>query len=411
MSYSNGLKVTKAAIQHAGELKQIRRSIWLLIALFSIVAILASGPTIRAQVSIPTSINSIKTTATALTPAHEDVLTWEPSALRDLANILNWPVDVTRDSAGRLIIQHVVTGVEWSRANIRSLGFRAAAVAAFTAEQDDARLAGYSISLATFEGYPAYWATISDGRGEVVERRLHWQADAWVLGVDIRMLAPEEANVRTVGERLLTLALQYGLPGPQSGGDATPTPPRQPSPTPTPCGIAFSDVPAGSWAYNYISELACRGVISGYSDGTFRPQSPTTRGQIVKMVVSAQGWRLLRPRVPTFTDTNEGNTFYPYIETAVAHGIINGYSDKTFRSSVSVTRAQVAKIVALAQDWPLTEGAQTELCDVPQAHWASLYVQAAISRGIFTGYGDGCFYPDDYATRAQLAKVLVLAGR
>ena len=244
---------------------------------------------------------------------------------------------------------------------------------------------------------------------------MHWRADAWILGVDIRALEPSVDRVQTISEQLLAFALEYGLPATPTGGDATPTslPPASATPTPraTPCGITFTDVSTGFWAGEYISSLACRGVVSGYSDGSFRPQNPTTRGQIVKMVVSAQGWRLVRPRVPTFTDISIGHTFYRYIETAVAHGVINGYPGKTFRSDEYVTRAQVAKIVSLARGWSATTDAQVELCDVPASHWASSYVQSAIERGIFTGYGDGCFYPDAYATRAQLAKVLVLSGR
>ena len=45
------------------------------------------------------------------------------------------------------------------------------------------------------------------------------------------------------------------------------------------------------------------------------------------------------------------------------------------------------------------------------AHWAWNYVRTAMQHGLFTGYGDNCFRPDMVATRAQLAKVLALAQR
>jgi hypothetical protein len=338
---------------------------------------------------------------------------WESSVLKELAEQLDWPTEVTRDVTGRLTVQHVITGTEWSKAAIRPFDFRAAAQAAFAAEQEDARLAGYSISLDTFHAYPAYWASLVDGRGQVVERRLHWQADAWILGVDIRSLAPRASDAQAIGGQMLLLALQYGLP-PAGGTGATPTSvPPAPSATAVPqgCGIEFADVQSGFWAYSYISQLACRGVVSGYSDGTFRPQNSTTRGQLVKMVVLSQGWQLRRPERATFTDVRSGHTFYPYIEAAVSHGIISGYSDRTFRSDEYVTRAQVAKILALSNEWGSPAGGTVTLCDIPRSHWAWSYVQSAVERGVFTGYGDGCFYPDSYATRAQLAKVLSLSGR
>lgn len=343
-----------------------------------------------------------------------DSVTWEPEALHDLAETLDWPRTITRDNAGRLTIQRVITGTEWSRASIRPFGFAAASEAAFSAEQEDARLAGYTISLDSFHSYPAYWASTTDGQGQVVERRLHWQAGAWVLGVDIRALSPRADTVRAIADQLLSLATHYGLPRPPSGGP-TPTlsPPQIPSATPggPQCSISFNDVAQGFWAHSYISELACRGVVSGYADGDFQPQNPTTRGQLVKMVVLSNGWPLLRPRTPTFTDVGTKHTFFRYIETAVARGAITGYSNQTFRSEYYVTRAQVAKIVTLAHGWPLVTGAGVALCDVPRTHWASAFIQTAIARGIFTGYSDGCFLPYAVATRAQLAKVLVLAGR
>lgn len=347
------------------------------------------------------------------TPSASEGAGWEAPVLRDLADALEWPPEVTRDSTGRFAVQRVITGTEWLKATIRPFDFRAAAQAAFAAEQEDARLAGYTISLDTFHLYPAYWAALVDGRGLVIERRLHWQADAWILGVDIRSLSPRASDAQSIGGQMLAIAVHYGLPGP-GGTSGTATPVQSPSPSATPvaqCGTAFSDVQEGFWAESYIMELACRGIVSGYSDGTFRPQNPTTRGQLVKMVVLSQGWQLLRPQRATFTDIRPGHTFYSYIETAVSHGIISGYANKTFRSYENVTRAQVAKILALAQAWGSPVGPTVSLCDIPRSHWAWSYVQSAIEREVFTGYGDGCFYPDAYATRAQLAKVLVLSGR
>ena len=353
--------------------------------------------------------------ATSPTPLASEGAGWEPAALTDLAELLNWPPTVTRDSTGRLTVQRVVTGTEWLKATIRPFDFRAASEAAFIAEQEDSRLAGYTVTLDSFEGYSAYWATVTDGRGQIIERRLRWQADAWILGVDIRSLSPLVEDARSIGRQLLALGHQYGLPAAPGGLQPTPTTQSEPTATATPavidCGIGFSDVPANFWAGNYISELACSGVVSGYSDGTFRPQNPTTRGQLVKMVVLTEGWRLLRPRNPTFSDVSQGHTFFRYIETAASRGIISGYSDNTFRSDDYVTRAQVAKMLALARNWTAPSGNLTQLCDVPGTHWAASYIRAAIDRGVFTGYGDGCFYPDAYATRAQLAKVLVLSGR
>ena len=60
------------------------------------------------------------------------------------------------------------------------------------------------------------------------------------------------------------------------------------------------------------------------------------------------GWTLLDPPTPTFSDVPVGSPFYQYIETAVCHGVLNGYADGTFRPTANATRGQIAKIVYFA---------------------------------------------------------------
>jgi hypothetical protein len=344
---------------------------------------------------------------------------WERQALRDLAEVLEWPPVVSQDASGRLMVQRVVSSSERSAAIIRPFEFHAGAEAAFLASLEDTRISGYSVAEETFFSYPAYFASLTDGHGQLYERRFYWLADQWIMGVELKGES-SSLDPRAIGQQLLVLAVQYGLPAPPGGVIPTPTHglgatpsviPPQGTSTPVPCNIEFVDVPPASWAYSFITQLACQGVVSGYGDGTFRPQYATTRGQLVKMLVLAEGWTVQIPSTPTFSDVGVSHTFYRYIETAYAKDVVGGYADGTFRPDDLVTRAQVAKMVVGARGWALDVATPANLCDVRATHWASVYVQAAIARGIFTGYGDGCFYPDAPATRAQLAKVLVLAHR
>jgi hypothetical protein len=118
------------------------------------------------------------------------------------------------------------------------------------------------------------------------------------------------------------------------------------TPTGTP---TFSDVPAGSTFYDYIETAAAHAIVSGYADGSFRPNNNVTRGQLSKIDVVAANqvfsWEILNPPTATFTDVPPGSAFYTYVETAVCHGIISGYSDNTFRPGNNAIRAQIAKIV------------------------------------------------------------------
>ena len=91
--------------------------------------------------------------------------------------------------------------------------------------------------------------------------------------------------------------------------------------------------------------------MSGYADGTFRPMNGASRGQLCKIVVLAEGWSVLYPPMPRFSDVPTDHPFYSFIETAYQHGIISGYSNGTFRPGDSVTRAQLCKVMVLAQGW------------------------------------------------------------
>jgi hypothetical protein len=69
---------------------------------------------------------------------------------------------------------------------------------------------------------------------------------------------------------------------------------------------------------------------------------------VVGTAVQVQGWALWNPPVLRFSDVLPASTFYEYIETAVCHGVLTGYADGTFRPSTNATRGQIAKIVTNA---------------------------------------------------------------
>src|SRR5205085_6689849 len=123
--------------------------------------------------------------------------------------------------------------------------------------------------------------------------------------------------------------------------------------TPTPCAINFTDVQPNDYFYEAVRYLYCMGAISGYEDSTFRPYNTTTRGQLCKIVVLAEGFLIDTEGGPHFSDVGPESPLYPYVETAYNRDIISGYSDGTFRPYNNVSRGQLCKIVVLAQEWPI----------------------------------------------------------
>lgn len=357
----------------------------------------------------PPTVGTPETAVPTSTSAYPD---WRENTLRAFAQTAGWPSTIRVELGGRVSVRSSLSETDWQMAGIRSFEFPAAAQAAFTAEQEDARLSGYAVTLEPFYGLPAYMAVLRDAAGQPVERRFRWQIQSAILGVDAHGPANVTADLRALGRQLLMAALQNGLTLPNES---------QPSPTATQasglpggadCAIRFDDVPSDMWAASYIRNLACLGVVSGYSDGTFRPDNPTTRAQLVKMVVLVARLPLVNPATPSFSDVPSSHIFYKYIETARAQNLIGGYAEGKFRPDAPVSRAQVAKMIVLSQKWSLQVPSNpVTLCDVSPSHWAYAYVEVAMARGIFTGHGDDCFHPDADATRAQLSKVLVLTSR
>ena len=192
-------------------------------------------------------------------------------------------------------------------------------------------------------------------------------------------------------------------PPPTNTATATNTPG---GPTPVPCSINFIDVNSSDYFYQAVQYLYCRGAISGYGDNTFRPFNNTTRGQLVKIVVLAMNWPLETPAQPTFNDVPAGSTFYSFVETAVEHQMISGYSDGTFRPGANVTRGQLCKIITIAQRWPQIDPVDPHFSDVPVDHPFYVFIETAFSHGVISGYADGTFRPFNNATRGQLSKIV-----
>jgi hypothetical protein len=231
-------------------------------------------------------------------------------------------------------------------------------------------------------------------------------------------------------------------------GTATPTPPSgtrtatrttqprtptvsTPAPTATACTIEFSDVPPGTTFYDFVRCLACKGIISGYSDGTYLPGNNMTRGQMSKVVSNAA--EFTEPHSEqSFQDVPVGSTFHLFVERLFSRGHISGYAcggagepcvgptnRPYFRPGNPVTRGQTAKIVASAAGLPAPPPGLWTFQDVPQGSPFWQWIEPLSSNGAISGYpcggeGEPCvapenryyFRPGNNVTRGQSAKIV-----
>ncbi|HEY0069958.1 MAG TPA: NPCBM/NEW2 domain-containing protein [Chloroflexia bacterium] len=176
------------------------------------------------------------------------------------------------------------------------------------------------------------------------------------------------------------------------------------SPTAIACEVQFPDVQAGSTFYSFVQCLACRGVLGGFEDGTFRPDAGITRGQLSKLVSNAAGYNE-SVSGQTFSDVPPDSPFYLYIERIAGRGIVGGYADGTFLPGGAATRGQIAKVLSNAAGFSDTPTGQTYI-DVGTGDPFYLYVERLAARSIVGGYEDGTFRPSNPATRGQVAKMV-----
>ncbi|WP_050613980.1 S-layer homology domain-containing protein [Bacillus testis] len=162
----------------------------------------------------------------------------------------------------------------------------------------------------------------------------------------------------------------------------------------------FKDVPESYKFFEDIELLTWDGVISGYKDGTFRPNQSVTREQAAIMIgrwLDYDG----KPQKTIFPDVSPASVASGYIQEAVNDGIIQGFKDGTFRPTQTVTRGQMA--IFLSRAFDLTEADQVTFKDVSPSSAAYPYIGKLIHANITYGYEDGTFKPNLAVTRGQFA--------
>lgn len=170
----------------------------------------------------------------------------------------------------------------------------------------------------------------------------------------------------------------------------------------------FSDVPSGSEFAKYIDHLAEKNIVSG-SGGMYYPENNLSRGELTKIAVLSANMTLNTTGGQYFSDVPVTSPFYQYIQTAYNAEVISGFSDGTFRPDDSVTRGAGAKIIVNSFNYAETLTGAPHFNDVPASHNFYNYIETAFNRGLIGGYGNGKFGPDDNIKRNQMAKIISLA--
>ena len=168
----------------------------------------------------------------------------------------------------------------------------------------------------------------------------------------------------------------------------------------------------GYWAEEAISALIDEGIISGYPDGTFKPENPVTRGEFAKMV--AKAFPIRAAGEPMFSDI-EDNWAKAYIAALTESGVVSGYPDGTFRPSKEISRAEMTHMLISAINLGGKMDSLTKwnpsFIDVDEGYWAFRSIEIAKDLGVIPLYFGVVFDPELPATRGETAyMVKSLAG-
>ena len=190
-----------------------------------------------------------------------------------------------------------------------------------------------------------------------------------------------------------------GTSGKGVSGTMPSTPDSQPSD-----GKSFSDV-SDTWAKASIEKMTAKGIINGYSDGTFKPEQSVTRAEMAKMISVLLG--LGTDGKSIFEDVADGEWFSGYVAAAAQSGIVKG-ADGRFMPNEYITRQDAAVMIARALEFK----GKTVAADTPRfadnnliADYAAPYVGALANMGVVNG-SDGKFMPLSNITRAETAALL-----
>lgn len=174
---------------------------------------------------------------------------------------------------------------------------------------------------------------------------------------------------------------------------------------------AFTDVDPNSWYAPYVETLAAEGIITGYKDGTFRPQNDISRAEFCKLMAGILPKDAPSDKEAKFSDVVEGSWYYDAVMTMAKAGYIQGYGNDTFAPNKEITRAEISTIIynVFKADLKVNKP-DVSFTDVKEGQWFYDAVMALAKAGYVNGKGDDLFAPNEEATRAQAAKFIFVAA-
>lgn len=162
--------------------------------------------------------------------------------------------------------------------------------------------------------------------------------------------------------------------------------------------VGVSDI-SGHWAQATIQSLVNEGIITGFPDGTFKPDDSISRAEFMTIVNRAYGNTATVPIA--FPDVKTGAWYYKTVAIAIAAGYISGLSDGTMRPENPITRQEAATIIMRMDNLLQNEAAANSYFDAGSFTWGKGAIGAVLIANIMAGYPNGNFGTQDYLKRGS----------
>jgi len=165
----------------------------------------------------------------------------------------------------------------------------------------------------------------------------------------------------------------------------------------------FDDVPTNHWAYHSIYLAKEKGWILGRREHYFEPEETLTRAEFATLISRILGYQY----------SNEGNFYLDTkghwaqneINAVTMAKLMNGYQNGLFWPNNPITREEVAKVLYFLID-EMETNQEIHYLDVSKERWSYEYIQQLSALGIFNGYENGEFKPQNPIKRSEIVTVL-----
>ncbi len=171
----------------------------------------------------------------------------------------------------------------------------------------------------------------------------------------------------------------------------------------------FSDVPQNAWYKEYVEQLSDKGIMNGVGDGKFEPERSITREEVVAVICRSFG--IEEADGGGFGDVSPDAWYSGYINAAKENGIISGITEEMFGIGTNITRQDLCVMVGRILGYTDAKPTYNESFadDAELSDYARDFVYLLKELGIINGKDEGKFAPQDTATRAEIAAIIIRA--